>query len=681
MAPKITPEQLITFWKAIDRGSTYKAAAQMADFSYPSASNIVRDQRGRDLVRPPSDRGPGRYGGSGKQIHWSQRSGVNKDPRSQGVEEENLPDPIPSHELSSEALRALEDFHYFSERYFGRVPTPWRKTGADRVLELYESDEKEYAVINVAPGTGKTTLFTHDIPAWLTMRDRAMRGVLGSWGMQTAKTYTDRLRTSFERNALVPVSDDAVKKGTELEPSGILAADFGRIKPLESSAPWTATSFEVVPADGRRSANKEPTWTAFGAGEILGWRVDFLVFDDLVTVRKLDSEAEQQRMRKWWDDEVEKRLEPGGLLLLEGQRLGANDHYRYCLDKVGIDEDDIDIIDIETDGSIAHSRKYHAIIFPAHDLSRCAGGDSKAEHHHPKTAKPWPEGCLIDPKRLKYRDLRREELENPSRYATVFQQNDTNPDTVLVPPAWINGEGEHPGCWDSDRDVWDLPSGLSGELISVISVDPSPTKNWAVQAWAIHPASGSFILLDLFRGSMTLPEFLYGDEKSGSYSGLLEDFRESYARMGLPLRHVIFERNVAQRWFTQMPYVTGWQRKHKVTVHQHETTRNKTDPKYGITMLRPMFRHGQIRLPGMQHETRAAKERGLTAKDFRGRRNSIKLVNEVTTYSLEHGAAGTDDQLMACWMMAHRADDLKRTPVENFPRLGGHLPKWARRAG
>ena len=400
----ITPDQLKIFWKQIDAGSSIKHAAQKADFSEQSGYNVSKSGRGRDLVKPKK----------GQEHHWSQRSGLRKDPRSQGIAEEDLPDPIGIADLSSEAVRALEDFHYFSERYFGRVPTPWRKIAADRVLSLYESDEKEYAVINCPPGCGKTTLFTHDINAWLTMRDRDIRGMLGSWGMTTAKTYTDRLRTTFERTALVPISDEAVKKGTELEPSGVLAVDYGRIKPLESSAPWTATAFEVVPADGRRSANKEPTFAAFGAGELVGWRVNYAVWDDLVTVRKLDSPAEQDRLRLWWTSEVSLRIEPGGLLLLEGQRLGANDHYRFCLDMMDIDDDDLEVVDLDIDGNDNLKRKYHRIIYPAHDESKCEGGGAKEPHHHPNTARPWPEGCLLDPKRIRYRDLMRERLENPS---------------------------------------------------------------------------------------------------------------------------------------------------------------------------------------------------------------------------------------------------------------------------
>ena len=88
------------------------------------------------------------------------------------------------------------------------------------------------------------------------MRDRRIRGVLGSWGMTTAGSYTRRLRTTFERTALVPVSDDLVEKGMEADPSGVLAVDFGRIKPLGQSDFWTANSFTVEQLDGRAPAGQ-----------------------------------------------------------------------------------------------------------------------------------------------------------------------------------------------------------------------------------------------------------------------------------------------------------------------------------------------------------------------------------------------------------------------------------------
>jgi hypothetical protein len=495
--------------------------------------------------------------------------------------------------------------------------------------------------------------------------------------MRPAEAFTRRLRTTLERQALVPVSDDLIAKGMEREPSGVMSADFGRFKPLEQSDFWTAQAFTVPQLDGRPIADKEPTWTAFGNGEILGWRVDLMIWDDLVTTKKLSSEAEQSKLHTWWDNEVEKRLEPGGLMVLQGQRLGANDLYRYCLDKIDVDDiEDLEGLDPD-DPANGIPRKYHHIVFRAHFDEKCEdteGKGTKHVDHNPKTAKPWPEGCLLDPRRLTFRDIRREEAADPTLYATVYQQEDGNPDQVLVPKHWIDGDDDHPGCWDRDRDSWEIPSGVEPPYVTVVSVDPSPTKSWAIQSWLYHPASETYFLLDLHRGSMEAPAFLYGDEKRGEYSGMLEDIRKDFVHMGAPLRHVIFERNVAQRWFLQQPYVEGWRRKHGVLIHDQETHHgNKADPDYGIGMLRPLFKGGNIRLPGKQVPY------GASSVHYTGRRNAIKLVNELTRYSMQFGAAGTDDQIMACWFMANKAAKLRKPDPSQMPRLNPSAPKWMRR--
>ena len=46
----------------------------------------------------------------------------------------------------------------------------------------------------------------------------------------------------------------------------------------------------------------------------------------------------KQNLRTWWDSEAETRLEPRGLLLVQGQRIQHDDLYRYCLDKKKLDE-------------------------------------------------------------------------------------------------------------------------------------------------------------------------------------------------------------------------------------------------------------------------------------------------------------------------------------------------------
>ena len=81
--------------------------------------------------------------------------------------------------LCEEAQRALEDFAYFRLRYFGRKSTPWQERAAYEVMRSVQSNEREYIVMNEPPGSGKSTLFTNDIPCWIVARDRRIRIQIG----------------------------------------------------------------------------------------------------------------------------------------------------------------------------------------------------------------------------------------------------------------------------------------------------------------------------------------------------------------------------------------------------------------------------------------------------------------------------------------------------------------------
>ncbi len=98
-----------------------------------------------------------------------------------------------SQPLSPEAQQALEDFSYFRMRYFGRKSLPWQERAAYEVLRSIESRDREYVVMNEPPGSGKSTLFTHDIPCWLIARDRTIRIQIGSRTERQARMYVSRM--------------------------------------------------------------------------------------------------------------------------------------------------------------------------------------------------------------------------------------------------------------------------------------------------------------------------------------------------------------------------------------------------------------------------------------------------------------------------------------------------------
>lgn len=535
-----------------------------------------------------------------------------------------MPDPLKPRDLKPEARRALEDFGYFQRRYLGRIPMPWQDEAAQIVVKLLETPNKEYVVVNGPPGSGKTSLFSYALPLWLTARDRAIRGLIGSVTGRMAVSYTQRIRRVLEAVTPIMADDEDRLKGIAIDAEATLSEDFGRFKPVDHES-WTKDAFIVEQQGGASLTEKEPTWTAVGRDqEFIGGRYDFCMWDDLASLRRMRSIEMIEADRDWWDSYAERRLEPGGLLMNQAQRLNSEDISHYCLSmKVPVADDDEGSDEAEELHDGDEVRKYHHIKFKAHYEDRCLGD-------HKVTAKPYPEGCLLDPRRVTWRELRPIMHNRPDTFAVVYQQEDVAASEVLVPKIWIDGNGsEFPGCWDKDRDRLELPKGLAGPLWSVMSCDPSPTRFWGIQWWVFAVDSDQRFLMDLERRAMDADDFLDWNNEGQAFTGLLEEWYQTSVKLGIPITHVIVEVNAAQRFLLQFDHVRRWMMRTNVEIVPHSTHSNKSNPDYGVQTLRPHYRFGRVRLPGKGE----------------GRICSLKLVDEVTRYP----KASTDDEVMAEW--------------------------------
>lgn len=616
----LTDKQIKDYWAARTAGRSMRDAAQLASISLTSARKLeqgTRDQRRQAVIVP-----------GGKNTHG---------------------DPIPYDLLSPEAQRAWNDFPYFQRRYFGRKPLDWQEEAAMSVIEWLASPDEEYVVCNAPPGVGKTLLFTHDIPAWLVIRNRAIRILLGAVTGRLASRYTDRLRGTFE--AVLPIQAKAgeLMAGTAYDAESTLAADFGRLRPLEPML-WTREAFIVAQPEGRAIVEKEPTVQSYGFdSEFMGNRVDFANWDDLVNPRKQRTEMSMEQLREDWDDQAETRLEPTGVLMLTGQRLMSNDLYRYCLDK-RIPE----VVDDVTGDILESVPKYHHLVFPAHSEDRCQ------PEFHKKGAPSYPIGCLLAPERLPWRKLSGLKHNNRN-YQTVYQQEDVDPEQVLVNKAWIYGEGDFPGCMDRDRDRLEVPRNPDGTIawqgpfFSAMTVDPSPTKYWGIEWWVYQEVSKERHLMDLEKRAMKAPEFLELNPQTGIYSGLLEEWWHTAKEVGIPITHLIVEINAAQRFLVQYKFFNDWLRLRGVQLVTHSTQRNKSDPDYGVWTVRDNFRFGRVRLPGKSNSL--------------GKLMSMRFIEEVTSYP----QSDTTDLTMAYWFFEFQLPKLWRpeTPPSIQPR-----PSW-----
>lgn len=556
-----------------------------------------------------------------KSESWGRK--VNAASKQAPKAESGLPEPKTFAELDGGVKDTLKDFNLFREVFLCRRPVPWGKDAANRTVEmLLEKSETTYAVINVAPGSGKTTLFTHDIPAWLICGGgsedpevgRSLRLLLGHRQEEKAKEYVTALRRFFElRN---PYWDRFQKRQAELVP----ALAFGRFKPLPvmgEDYPWRGSAITVAQIGQRELHAKEPTVQAAGAGtQYLGSRIDYYVWDDLVTKDNSSSVEVSETLATKFEDEAETRLEPGGVGLLVGQRFSNLDLFRNRLDRTYVDEEGVE------------HRIYEHIVYPAHFDDLCDGNHRQWDGAE--------DGCLLDEERLSWRKLERAQS-NPG-YNTVFQQRDADVEAILVQPQWIEGERDHtgylaPGCYDEDRGFNEWPTD-GDDLFDYVTVDPSTSNFWAVEWWAIDPSSGRRYLIYGTRRKMQAGEWLQWDAEERRHVGLMEELQQRSIALKHPIGLWIVEQVSAYKYLFQFQHFDSWRQKYPdVDVMAHETQRNKRDPQFGVEALLPMlYKTGRKRLP-------------RKPGDFEARAYVQHKVRELTTYPF----ARTDDTVLCDW--------------------------------
>lgn len=635
MPPVVPVEKRRRFHRLLREGYPIKHAAERAGVSYSWAKKAAR----------------------GERVLAGPRSGDNPRPDQYGVGE--LRGPVPLDQLSPVARDCLEDFGRFRARYFGRRSTPWQIEAGHRIADLLATSDEEYLVVNVPPGGGKTTLFSHDIPAWLTCRDRTIRGLLGSHGMKVSAGLTGNLRDTLSRRFPMQAPNREKARGAAFDAEATLAGDYGTFRPNSDDGVWRREYFTVAQFDEVATAEKETTWTSFSyEAKVLGWRVNFASWDDLVTVSDLRNPEKLAQLFEWYDNEAETRIEPGGLFVLVGQRLGANDIYRHALDKK-LWTDEIDMVDVEDADAPA---QYHHIVYKAHYDELCTG-------RHKPSDPAWPDNCLLDPSRISWRKLRAAKASG--NFATVFQQEDRDPASALVQKVWVNGgRGEdgvdYIGCLDKERQAGRLPEFIPGQTVRYVTCDPSPTNWWAVfdvlyvQPSSVEPLAGYRYVIDLARRKMTAPEFLDWNRAQNSWTGLLEEWWQRSRDQGHPITHVIVEANAAQRFMMQYEHFRHWSVARGVSIVPHQTQRNKADPTYGIQATLPtVFRHGRVRIP----MDRASGTRQIM----------LPFITEATTFP----ESVTDDTVHAFWFGEYHLPQLVTSNI----RVGStynDIPSWAK---
>lgn len=592
----VPAEDKVRFWEARAAGISIKEACKIAGIHYNTGQKWDAKRRKLEVEQKVADFAVK------TAVYKANRGGKNLDElRSDLDQAADLPPVIPYARLSERAKRGWDDFDYFRRVYLGRVPSPWQVEAAYKIVQYLESEEKEFLVLNCPPGAGKSTLF-HDVAVWCIVRNRGIRVLYGSISQTLAKMYSRRIRETLERPTRLIVDPELVRKGLAVDAEGCLAQDYGRFKPTASGSLWRAEEFIVEQEGFRALDNKEPTVSAYGIdSEFIGHRADLCLFDDVASPENAKESVARDRLLERWDSMAEARCDPGGLVAVIGQRLGPGDLYAHCLNKVTYDEIDDD----ETSGDDStpeehlvdpvKKSKYHHITFKAYYEELDTGPKSRRKDHP-----AWPNGPLLDPVRLPWKDLSFIKHNQPTKFRVVYQQENIDTDYQLVERVMLTGgmgnDGVlYEGCIDRDRQPGNLRRDLSQPWVSVISVDPSPSNFWGVIWTVVQPDLGLYHVVDLERIKLTAEDLLGYDLSTGRYHGILEDWVMRSEDLGYPVSHIVVEVNAAQRFLLAHDFVRRWSALRQVLIVPHQTHRNKIDENLGVeALIPPAVRSGSV---------------------------------------------------------------------------------------
>lgn len=516
------------------------------------------------------------------------------------------PGPKPVESLSPPARRALDDFEYFRFRYLGVRSVPWMAEVGHKLSELWLSPDKEYALVNAHPGSGKSTLVTRDFALWLTCRDRLVRGTVGHAIQKRSTRYCNQLRRELERQRPIKASEQAMRQWGAGDAEATLVDDFGRFRPMTAGV-WRDDQFLVEQVGGEPPVNKEPTWWALSMeGELLGDRIDAMLWDDAQTVKRLKSDKIREDDYERWDQEIETRLEAGGLLAVMMQRLGPRDISRHCLDK-RVDLVELDVVDDATEAELADSmrKQYTHFVYKAHDETKCIG-------HKGGNLKPWPDGCLLNPRAFTWAMAQQVKHRRSHAWEVEYQQNDSAPEDVLVQEAWVEGldpktKAVYPGCWDDgtrgtkERSLGELPDieRFPKPWVSYATIDPSASNYWACEWWIYHEPTQQRFLIDFIRSKLQANEILDNVPGRLEWTGIMPEWTVRARALRAPIVAWVLEANNFNKHFFAYATTREWAKMNGVVLMPHETTGNKHDPEMGVVAVIPkLYQKGLVRLPG-----------------------------------------------------------------------------------
>jgi len=410
--------------------------------------------------------------------------------------------------------------------------------------EIYEPGKNRRRVlINTPPFHAKSTVLTIEYSLYRICMNPNVRIIIVSKTQAQAKKFLYSIKQRLTDRRWSALQDAFAPEGG-----------------FRGTGEWSSNKIYV---GGRTSGEKDPTVEALGiGGQIYGARADLIILDDVADV---GNAHEFEKQIDWLAQDVSSRLFDG-VLLVVGTRVGQQDIYSELMNGERY--------------LSGHSPWTHlaqpAVLHFADSTADwvCLWPASSKKLDEESDELPGEDGTYPAWNGPRLSEVR--EDKKAKTWALVYQQQSGVGDDATFRPqcvlacvdgrrkagpltagAWGHPKGGGEGMWT----IASMDPAMTGDTFTLVGkVDRASQKRWIEQAWVQGSPSPRYI------------------------RDLIKEVTTTYG-----VNEWVIEKNAFQLFLTTDPEITAYLATRGVKMTPHYTSRNKSDPDFGVASIAPLF--------------------------------------------------------------------------------------------
>ncbi|WP_146192450.1 hypothetical protein [Cellulomonas sp. WB94] len=419
----------------------------------------------------------------------------------------------------------------------GRDPTPiegcsWDKRNPNRLI------------VNVPPGHSKSQTITVDYATYRICMNPNVRILIISKKQEFAASFLYQIKQRLTSNLFAKLQ--------------ATYAPDGGFKPEAGRGSFGANRIYVAGID--RDQN-DPTVEALGLGStIYGHRADLIILDDVVT---LDNAAQYEQQLRWIDSEVESRVHDGKILVI-GTRLASTDLYS----------------ELRAEDRYLSGRSPWSYLRQPMVL---AFGDTADDW---VTLWPWSStayepGQEPDPTTGLFEmfpGARCEKIRNAKPaavWALVYQQQQVADDATFQPVCVQGAVDRRRKPGPLTAGAWGHPRNGKEGMYTIATMDPAMAGDTFTVVGSVNRADKKQYLENAWVQTHPTPQYI---------RETIKRVTEEYG-----VQEWVIESNAFQLFLTQDPEITSYLAARGVRLMPHYTSKNKTDPDFGVASVATVF--------------------------------------------------------------------------------------------